>query len=206
MSIPSVTITLKNFSDVSDLAPQRLAALESNAKITSLRDTLSRRAPGVAWSAALGEIAKKTDDLMLVNVPEVAAAAWNKYQVLRKYADPQKYSPGETIMVPLATHTIRSVHKPYVEILAGDEPVGRVDFEIDLELALEGVLLSIRGGKIVEMRIGSCQGKGSASCEGIVLAKRETKSFLLPGSIPLREGIPINPAVPGERRSDATVP
>jgi hypothetical protein len=203
MSSPSVTITLKDFFDVSDLTPQHLAALESNAKLTSLRDVLSRRAPDVTWPAALGEITRKTDDLLQVNIPEVAAAAWNKYQVLRKYSDPEKYSSCETIMVPLATHTIRSVHKPYVEILAGDEPVGRVDFEIDLELVLEGVLLSIRGGKIVEMRIGSCQGKGSASCEGIVLAKRETKSFLLPGSIALKDGIPIAPAQRGGPRSDA---
>jgi hypothetical protein len=203
MSSPSVSITLKNFFDGFDVAPERLAALESNAELDALRGVIAKKAPDVTWPAALEEITRKTDDLLQVNIPEVAAAAWTKYQVLRKYSDPGKYSSGETFMVPLATHTIRSVHKPYVEILVGNEPVGKVDFEIDLELVLEGVLLSIRGGKIVAMRIGSCQGKGSASCEGIVFAHRETKPFLLPGSILLKDGIPIAPAAHGERRSDA---
>ena len=52
MSSPSVTITLKNFFDISDLVPQHLAP-ESNAKLEALRDVLSRRAPDVAWPAAL---------------------------------------------------------------------------------------------------------------------------------------------------------
>ncbi len=143
----------------------------------------------------------KTGELLNISLPEVAGAAWNKYQVLRKYADPKQYPPGETIVAPLVTHIITSIHKPYVEMLVGDKPVGRVDFEINLELTLEGVLLSIRGGKIVEMRIGSCQGKGRVSCEGVVIAKREKKPWLLPGAISLKEGIPVGPAMPGASRS-----
>lgn len=198
----SAGIALKDFFDLSAAIPDRLAAPEYSKGIASLKDMLSRRVPAVTWPVAREEIFKKTGDLLDTTVPEIAAAAWGKYQILRRYSDTKKYPPGETVVVPLATHTIRSVHQPYVEILVGDEPVGKVHFAIDLEVTLEGVLLSIRGGKIVEMRVGSCQAKGSVSCEGAVVAERETKSWLLPGTISLGDGISIVPAESDEHSSD----
>lgn len=186
-------ITLKGFFDVSGVKQDQLAAIEDSRKTASLGAALSDKAPGVTWPAALGEIVGKIDDLVDIPVSKVVAGAWNKYRLLQKYADTKKYPPSETIMVPLATHTIRSIHKPYVEILVEDKPIGTIAFEIDLELTLEGVLLSIQNGKIMEVRIGRCQGKGRVRCEEVVVAERETKEFPLPGSIRLKEGIPIPP-------------
>lgn len=204
--MPSLGIALKDFFDLSAPAPARLAAPEYTKEIASLKNTLAKRAPLVTWPVALEEILKKTEDLLDITVLEIAGAAWGKYQVLRRYADTKNYPPDETAVVPLATHTIRSIHQPYVEILVGDQPVGKVHFEIDLEVTLEGVLLSIRGGKIVEMRVGSCQAKGSVSCEGAVVAEEETKSWLLPGTIPLGDGISIAPSEFDERPSDIQPP
>ncbi len=200
--MPDVSFTLKDLFDLSDIAPQRLAALASSERIAPLKNVLSGRVPQVTWPVALEEIMKKANDLLDISVPELAGAAWNKYQVLRKYTDTKKYPPDETIVAPLATHTIRSEHKPYVEILVGDKPVGRVHFAVDLELTLEGVVLSIRGGKIVGMRLGSCQGKGQLSCEGAVIAEKETRSLPLSGVIPLGEGIPIPSTRPDGHRGD----
>ena len=197
MSSVSVGLSLRDFFDWSELTPERLLPLESMKKIASLREVLTRSVPNATWPVALKEVMAKMGELLNISLPEIAGAAWNKYQVLRKYADPKRYRPDETIVAPLVTHTITSVHKPYVEVLVGDKPVGRVDFEINLELTLEGVLLSIRGSKVVEVRIGSCQGKGSVSCEGVVITKREKKLWLLPGVISLKEGIPIGPAPRG---------
>jgi hypothetical protein len=195
--MPSASVELKDVFDLSAVTADRLAAVEDAKSLRTLRDELSKRAPGVPWHAARAAIRGTMGDLLDGTVPELAAATWAKYHSLRKYADSKKYAPTERILVPLVTHTIRSVHKPRVEMLLGDEPVGGVEFEIELEFTVEGALLTIRGGRIVEMRVGSCRGKGTLSCAGIVIEERETQPWLLPGVIPLGEGIPLAPSDSG---------
>jgi len=186
------TVTLRGFFDDTPVTAHQLEALGSRETLTSLRAVLAKRAPDVTWSAAFAEVMKQTDDLLDVAIPELVVAAWIKARMLHRYADAQRSAPNETAVVPLVTHTVRSVHAPYVELLVGDAPVGRVDFEIDVEVTLEGARVSIRGGRVVEARIGSCQGRGSVSCEGKVIAERAAKPFLLPDVMPLREPVSID--------------
>jgi hypothetical protein len=117
--------------------------------------------------------------------------AWNKYRELLKYTDKEKYPPDVSVLVPLAEHTIKSEHKPYIEILINDKSVGKIDFNINISLTLKGIILKIRDGKIKEIQTGSCKGKGTIKCEDLVILEKETESFSLPGSINLGEGIPI---------------
>lgn len=183
-----VSVTLKGFFTTSDVAQDRL---DSSPEVAALRSALSLRGPKGAWSGVRSGIIGSIDELMDIPFAEIAAGAWDKYRLLRKYADPQKYSPAEVIEVPLATHTIRSEHKPYLEILVDDKVLGKVDFDIELELTLEGAVVAIRDGKIREIRVGSCEGSGSVKCENVTLAERKTRAFQLPGSIPLEDGIPL---------------
>ena len=180
--------TLRGFFDDVPATTNDLRALESGEALAPLRKRISQSLPEKAWPAAFGEVMKKTDDLLDVSIPEVLASAWTAAGVLREYADAKKHPPNESTVVPLVTHTIRSVHNPYVELLVDDKTVGRVNFEVDLELTLEGVLLTIRGGHIVEMHVGSCRGSGSLSCEGITIAQTKSKPVMLPGSISFGKG------------------
>ncbi len=180
--------TLRGFFDGVPVRVSDLRALESGEALASLRKRISQSHPEKAWPAALGEAMKKTDDLLDVSILEVLASAWTTAGILREYADAKKHPPNESTVVPLVTHTIKSVHNPYVELLIGEKPVGRVNFEADLELTLEGVLLTIRGGHIVEMRVGSCQASGSLSCEGITIAQTKSKPVMLPGFISFGKG------------------
>lgn len=93
----------------------------------------------------------------------------------------------------MAEHTIKSEHKPYIEILINDKSVGKIDFNINISLTLKGIILKIRDGKIQEIQTGSCKGKGTIKCENFVILEKETESISLPGSINLGEGIPIVP-------------
>lgn len=184
------SVTLRGFFASSDVAQDRL---ESSPEVAALRSALSLRGPKGAWPGVRGGIIGSIDELMDIPFAEIAAGAWDKYQVLRKYADPKKYAPDEVIEIPLATHTIRSEHKPYLEILVDDKVMGKVDFDIALALTLEGAVVSIRDGKIREIRVGSCEGSGSVKCENIAIAERKTRTFQLPGSIPLGDGISVAP-------------
>ena len=56
-----------------------------------------------------------------------------------------------------------------MDIMVNDVAVGRLEFEIDLRLDLEGVLLKIRDGKIWEIKAGRCSGKGVCKCGKVTL-------------------------------------
>ena len=66
--------------------------------------------------------------------------------------------------MPLAEHTAKSEHHPYVEILLKEQPVGQIVFDLEFSLALEGFVLKIQDGTIREIHTGS--GKGECSLSG----------------------------------------
>ena len=82
------------------------------------------------WGGALieAQIFEKLKDLLAIGIPDILVAAWNKYRILLKYLDREKYPPNESFLVPLAEHSITSEHHPYVEILVNDQPVGKICF------------------------------------------------------------------------------
>lgn len=112
---------------------------------------------------------------------------------LRRYADPEKYPASETILVELASHLVRSKHEPHVEIMIGRAEVGRVDFEFEMALTLDGAVLEVRDGKIHSVRTGSCQASGGLSCEGISLFEEESRPFEIPGKVTLARPVEIAP-------------
>jgi hypothetical protein len=145
----------------------------------------------VKWPVAFDIIVKKITDILDIGILDIMVMAWNKYRMLLKYADREKYPPGETLLVPLVEHTIKSEHRPFIEILINDKPVGKVEFNITISLMLKGIILKIQDGKIKGVTTGTCKGKGTIKCENIVILEKETAPISLPGSIDLGEGIPI---------------
>lgn len=184
-------ITLCQFFPLKELRQERLSAIESSNKIASLKERVSKEAKGIRWPVELSEIIKKVEDLLNISMPDIMVSAWNKYRILARYADKGKYKPNETFLVPLAEHTIKSEHNPYIEILINDSVVSKIEFNINVSLFLKGFVLKIQDGKIKEILAGSCKGKGLVKCEDLVMLEKETESIPLPGSIKLGEGIAI---------------
>ena len=132
---------------------------------------------------------EKAHDVLNLNVVDALGEAWKKYSEIMKYADREKYGPEEIILAPLAEHTVKSKHHPYVEVLLRDVPVGRVEFDLEFSLTLEGFVLKIQDGMIREIKTGSAKGEANLTLASVSLFKRETQSLHFPGHIPLREGI-----------------
>lgn len=187
-NMDSSEITLHQFFALKEDA---LSTIESSKGMEALKEKIQKESTAIKWPVALNEITKKVGDLLNISVIDIMVKAWNKYRELLKYTDKEKYPPDVSVLVPLAEHTIKSEHKPYVEILINEKPVGRVDFNINISLTLKGIILKIRDGKIQEIQTGSCKGKGTIKCEDFIIMEKETESFPLPGSINLGEGVPI---------------
>jgi hypothetical protein len=175
------------------LSRRSLAALESGEKMSALKESIARDVSGVSWPVAFSELLNKIGDVLDIRLTDILVAAWHKYREIRKYSDRAAYPPDETFLVPLAGHTVRSVHHPRIEILVDDHPVATVELEIEIDLSLEGAIRKISDGKIKGATTGSCTGKGTIKCEGFTVLEKETEPFRLPGTIDLREGIPIGP-------------
>jgi hypothetical protein len=118
----------------------------------------------------------------------ILVGAWNKARELRKYRDPVKYPPEDVVVVPLAKHKVESKHRPYLELSVDGQAVGRLQFDVDLVLTLEGVELTIQGGRIRQIKTGKAVGVGTLKCGGAVLHSLDRKLASLPGVIDLGEG------------------
>ncbi|OGP75431.1 MAG: hypothetical protein A2Y80_01075 [Deltaproteobacteria bacterium RBG_13_58_19] len=167
--------------------------LLSPEKAAKLQEALARKAPAISWSLFPSEFNLKVIELLDIDLADIFVRSWNKYRILKDYADPDQHSPDETILVPLGEHTIKSEQHPHIDIFLNETRLTTVDFQISLSLVLKGIILKLQGGRITEILAGSCQGKGSIKCENQVLFEGETKPVLFPGSIKLGEGIAISP-------------
>ncbi len=174
-----------------NVAELKSKALEGVAAVSALKQTIEKGASGIKWPVALGEVVEQVGSLLDVPLGAIISAAWNKYRVLTKYCDPKKYSPDETFLVPLLEHTITSKHRPYIDVLLDDHPIGRINFAIDVSLTLKGFIAKVQGGRLREIKVGACKMKGTIACEDFPLLEKESDSVDLPGSIDLGEGVPI---------------
>jgi hypothetical protein len=178
------------FSAESELKPERLSSIESNKKVSTIKDRIIKEAK-VKWPIAFEIIIKKIAEILDIGILDIMAKAWSKYRILLKYADTEKYPSNETFLVPLVDHTVKSEHHPYIEILINGKPVGKINFTITLYLMIEGIILKVQGGRIKGIDTMTCKGKGTLQCENIPILEKTTRPISFLESIDLGEGIPI---------------
>ncbi|OLD62365.1 MAG: hypothetical protein AUI53_01665 [Acidobacteria bacterium 13_1_40CM_2_60_7] len=191
------TITLQDlFSwDPEALSLRAEPGVDVNEAAQQIKQAIQKNSRVIQWGWIRDLIAKKLPELLDMNVLDVVLDAWKKYMQLEQYTDRQKYRADETILVPLAEHTLKSEHHPYVEILLKEQPVGRIVFDLEFSLTLDGFVLKIQDGMIQEIQAGSAKGDGSLSLGEAVILKRELAPVHFPGHIHFDKGV----ALPGRR-------
>ena len=146
---------------------------------------------GAAWKMVQSNLDQHLGRLLDIDVVRLLVDGWNKARELRKYRDEAAYPPDEVIVVALSKHKLDSQHKPHLELVVADRPVGRLNFQIDLALNIEGAQLTIQGGRIMRIATGKTSGTGTIKCEGVVVGQKDVKLAALPGKIDLGAGLPI---------------
>ncbi len=171
----------------------------NGASLISLENDIKEHLPGLSPKAIQEEMSAKLGEVLDVGLGDVMAAAWEKATVLLEYADPAKHPPEETILLPLAKHSIKSAHAPHVDLKIKDILIGSLRLKVQLLLELEGVVLKVQGGRIRAVQAGSCQASGSLAChvetkvanKELLNLKKQTPELRLAGAIDLGEGIAI---------------
>ncbi len=180
--------------DVKDISVRAEPGLDIYQGAKKAREEITRESRAIRWPWVRQAVAEETQDLLNLNVVEVLARAWKQFMKLEECADPNKHGRGEKILVPLAEHTLNSVHHPSVQILLKGREVGSVKCDLQFSLILEGFVLLIQDGRILEIQAGSASGEGSLSLAEISLWKSEMKPVHFPGRISLGKGIPLRNA------------
>jgi hypothetical protein len=165
----------------------------SGESFSSMRQRFSEKGSSIKWPGLTDEIKSKAGDLLSISIPDILIRAWNKAGILNKYINKEKYDPEEVFLIELKEHTISSKHKPYLDLEVNNKSIGRINFEIDLSITVQGAILKIQDAKIKEISTGSIRISGGIHCEGLEITKKESKEIKLPGKIDLGEGIPIAP-------------
>jgi hypothetical protein len=187
------TITLRDLFgvDTRQISARIGPGFDAYQSAQKIQKAIHEESRAIRWSWVRALVTEKTEEILDLNVLDVLLGVWKKYAEIKQYADSKKYGPKETILVPLAEHTVTSEHHPYVEILLKDQPVGRVVFDLEFSILLKGFALKIEGGAIWEVQAGSAKAEGSLALDETVLLKRGLEPINFPGTIHFTKGISL---------------
>jgi hypothetical protein len=67
-----------------------------------------------------------------------------KHAALAAAAERTAANPGSSEVVDLASHRITSVHRPSIELLVNNVRVAAVNFELQIELVVKALVVTVR--------------------------------------------------------------
>ena len=189
--MPEATLSVRQLLDLEDGGFPVDGILRTglpDAELKALQTQLSGELQGMSWNDVEAVIGEKFSEALDVDPMKLFAEAWRKYSLL---ADAAKQSrSGETVLVPMTEHAVKSELHPYVEIQLG--PVTKkIEFDVTLSVKLKGVIVKVESGEIRAVQAGTCEGSAEIGIGGQSLWKHAIKPVPLPGTIKRGAGIPI---------------
>ena len=170
-------ITLNHLFRNQDFHEEKISKIEFQDKVTELKKEVKKKEPRLKWKKVLDEVMGTSSKLLNISLKDILENVWKEYDEVQKYLDEDKFNTDETFLIPLVEHTIISEHYPKIEIRIGETYVGKIDFEVRINLVLTGIILKISQGKIQGVKGGKCKSEGIFSCEGITLFEDESSEF-----------------------------
>jgi hypothetical protein len=190
----SDTATLTTFFDLDSAQVRKdgLAAFEGTAAFAGIK-TLLTAAPALLQKHAADSVADALKAALDMRIVDILATAWNTRRELRQYLDRTKYPAGEIIDHALGKHEVRATHKPRLQIMLDNSPLGpEIEFDVAVALNLEAAVLRVQDGRIMFARLGKVFGTGTIKCEGATLFSRPTKAVVLPLTLSFGAGLAIS--------------
>ena len=171
--------------------------VETLTQLLREHDTNVGPFPPSLMDSARHELAAATAELTSVNLADVMAAGWKKYDALIKAARSTRDDRNATELVSLATHKITSDHHPSIDLCLDSKRLAAVQIGIDITLTIAGAIAVVKQGRLMEIRAGSCTASGSLAIRGVELMKKQTK-FDLRGAFRLGKGVSLLQPTPSD--------
>jgi hypothetical protein len=163
------------------VAAAAIAALDATPALAAARAALAI-VPAAGLTELARGVAKAVSEVKRLGLGDVLAEAWNKLRGYRAVVEASREAPGDPVQLPLREVEITSTFHPKVGILVNGAPVpgAEVGLTVTLELAIEAGVLHFRGGRLDEVTLAKCRGKGTLSCGKVVLLERPTRELQVP--------------------------
>jgi hypothetical protein len=164
-------------------------------QVASNPGSLSRALEGLPKAtrdAAVHQVAAATAGLLNVELIELIADGWRKYQNLVAAARRTLAAPDSVELVEPASHTITAQQQPYVSVLVDDRQVAVLNIRLSIEFEISALIAEIRAGRLVAVKSGHCDVTATLEAEGVELETRKAQ-LELPGVIGLGHGIRLLP-------------
>jgi hypothetical protein len=159
------------------------------------QEKVGKEIKGIKWTATALDLAPKVCELLDIKIPDVLITAWKKVADIQAVMEKSKKTPDEIVYLELAQHTIKSEHKPSIEVKIKGATVKKIELVIQLGFNLKAFLLKIQNGAITEMQTGQCEAKGTIKYGGLTIAEKKLEPIKLPFSIPMPSNLFV--PVPG---------
>jgi hypothetical protein len=157
----------------------------SDDRWQAFQDKVNSEVKKIKWTSTMPDLAPKLGELLNIKIPDVLITAWKKIEEIQAIMEKSKKTPDETVYLELAQHTIKSEHKPSIDVKIKGATVKKIEMVIQLGFNLKGFLLKIQNGAITEMETGQCEAKGTIKYGGLTIAERKLAPIKLPFSIPI---------------------
>lgn len=174
-------------------AAAEAAGVEARDELRDVRNAVAEKFPAPVRAALSRTVDDNVKQMLDVPIGNLIVGAWATARTLAKYSDDRQHPPEEIVLLPLKEHTIKSAHKPSIDVVVNDQSIEAVTFDLDLALTLQGAMLKIQAGRIRELHVGQCAGRGTLKCGATVLVERKTRTVRLPGVLTFPNGVPIRP-------------
>jgi len=181
---------MSNRVELADLISSGLQAVGEKVE-EELKGSDAAQTASVAWSLVKSEAGSRLKDALGADALEVIASAWSKARELKKYADPAKYPPDQSVVVHLGEHRVACKLHPQVEVRFNDVPIRTVKFTLELVAKFKSAALTIRGGAIRAVAPGACSAQAVLKYGSVRLKEEQTPEVRFPGSLDLGEGLRI---------------
>lgn len=182
------TTTLRSLL-FSDTVGDPVDALAESLRERGALAPLVPRVPGLA-AVVDREVAAATDGLLSLNLADVAATGWRKFDALRQAARRTRDDPEAEEVVTLASHKIECNQRPTVELFIDGRSIATIQIDLGIAMSIAGGRAVVRQARLMEFRTASCMVSGTLSVQQIVI-KTSQRQVDLPGAIRLRQGVPL---------------
>jgi hypothetical protein len=182
MSDQSITLKQVLMPGDADLPDGTWALIASSVAVTGLQALVAAQCGPEGWVGALRSMREACSEIFNLTVSDLLAGAWAKHREIAAALKESKEKPEETMLVPLAHHSLESVHHPYIEI-ALNGASHRVTFDITATVDVDAALLKLKAGRICAIDSGSCQGSMKVLLANVLIVERATKKLSLAGSV-----------------------
>ncbi|MGW1718271.1 hypothetical protein [Streptomyces sp. NPDC002156] len=186
-------LTVRAFLLDSEERQDSADALVDPVRSHGLARTLLSGVPSLtpaADQAVERELATVIDSFLGLDLLDLASGGWRKHAELTAAARRTRAVPGSEEVVALATHSITSSHRPFVDVFVDGTRIGTLEVELTLLYQVAGLVAVVRDACLARVRSGECTIDGTLTVQRIVLAERQGR-LDLPGTMRLREPIPL---------------